>query len=567
MADFDNLPDLEVSTEAFRETFANLFALKVNKFSATTEAASIERPIAQWGNLVDGIGVVLQEDYTERRVAGVVRVGAQRVYAVTADPEGDQVGNPGDLALRSNGLVYRKASGSGTDTGWVDIVTGTVPGWDEVLAVERTSGATSPQITTGQQVEHHDGTRVRVDTAYTADTYRVRTYTAAGAAAGVLTLDATVAPSLDWNGDATIDGAVIVGGTLGVTGAAVFADLVTAAAVTVTAGGIVVSAGGVSVIGASSFDDATTFGSTVTISAGLTVTSGGATVSNGNVTASNGALVASGALEASGATHLFGAANGSVELRLRRVSNSGTAQVSFYDGATATWAARMEDSSELFQIWNAVDAIVAYQITRAATPAHTLTGTVTCSGLVTASAGLTVSTVGLIVSAGGAAVTGNSSVTGTLGVSSNITSTGGDVSCTAGSVTAGGVGATTGRVVYGRAHATGGTPLVGATHLALSAGWGTTASVSAINARDSGGSFTITSAGTGQGASPTVTVTFADGTWTSAPVVILTRGGGTAAATRGGRITSVTAAGFVATYDSTPLTGETHEFHFMVHGR
>lgn len=200
MADFDNLPDLEVSTESFRTTFANLLALKVNKFSTTTEATANVRPVAQWGNLIDGIGVVLQEDYTERRVDGMVRVGDRRVYAVASDPEGSQVASPGDIALRSNGALYRKASGTGTDTGWVEITSGTTPGWDEALAEERTSGATSPQISTGQVLEHHDGTRVRVDTAYASDDYRVRTYTAAGAAAGTFTLDAAATPVMTWNG-------------------------------------------------------------------------------------------------------------------------------------------------------------------------------------------------------------------------------------------------------------------------------------------------------------------------------------------------------------------------------
>lgn len=52
-----------------------------------------------------------------------------------------------------------------------------------------------------------------------------------------------------------------------------------------------------------------------------------------------------------------------------------------------------------------------------------------------------------------------------------------------------------------------GTPLV-AGDIALAAGWGTTASVSAVNATDMGGTFLITSSGTGQGANPQVTITF-----------------------------------------------------------
>jgi hypothetical protein len=65
--------------------------------------------------------------------------------------------------------------------------------------------------------------------------------------------------------------------------------------------------------------------------------------------------------------------------------------------------------------------------------------------------------------------------------------------------------------------------------IALSAGWGTTASVAVDSgSRDQRMSFTVTSAGTGQGASPTITITFTNGTWTNPPFVSVTRGGSAA---------------------------------------
>ncbi len=67
-----------------------------------------------------------------------------------------------------------------------------------------------------------------------------------------------------------------------------------------------------------------------------------------------------------------------------------------------------------------------------------------------------------------------------------------------------------------------GTTLV-AGDFALSAGWGTTATVSAVSGTDQRFRITVTSAGTGQGANPTITFTFQDGTWTNTPIVLCQR--------------------------------------------
>lgn len=74
-----------------------------------------------------------------------------------------------------------------------------------------------------------------------------------------------------------------------------------------------------------------------------------------------------------------------------------------------------------------------------------------------------------------------------------------------------------------------------AANFALSAGFGTTATVSAVatGSTDMAGEITITSAGTGQGASPTCTLTFADGAFRDeasgaglAPLAFVQRNGG-----------------------------------------
>jgi hypothetical protein len=62
----------------------------------------------------------------------------------------------------------------------------------------------------------------------------------------------------------------------------------------------------------------------------------------------------------------------------------------------------------------------------------------------------------------------------------------------------------------------------------LSAGWGTTASIAITNAKskDSAAIVTVTSAGTGQAANPTIAFTFHDGTWTNTPACIALQSGG-----------------------------------------
>lgn len=69
--------------------------------------------------------------------------------------------------------------------------------------------------------------------------------------------------------------------------------------------------------------------------------------------------------------------------------------------------------------------------------------------------------------------------------------------------------------------------LVVAGDFALSAGFGSTASVSVTaGSTDMAGKATVTSAGTGQGANPTCTLTFKDGAFPQAPFAVACRTGG-----------------------------------------
>ncbi len=104
----------------------------------------------------------------------------------------------------------------------------------------------------------------------------------------------------------------------------------------------------------------------------------------------------------------------------------------------------------------------------------------------------------------------------------------------------------------------GGTALV-AGDFALSAGWGDTASVGTITGADARCKFTVTSAGVGQAANPTITLTFKDGTWTVTPFVVACRGGGSQLGIQP-CVTGVTATTVTLTWPGTPVAAETFQF-------
>ena len=101
---------------------------------------------------------------------------------------------------------------------------------------------------------------------------------------------------------------------------------------------------------------------------------------------------------------------------------------------------------------------------------------------------------------------------------------------------------------------------------ALSAGWGTTATaVVASNAKGMRGQVTVTSSGTGQAASPTITLTFPEGTWTTAPEPMVVRNGGTGVGVTGFTF-AATATTLVITAVGTPIAAETYIFRWMLMG-
>lgn len=110
-----------------------------------------------------------------------------------------------------------------------------------------------------------------------------------------------------------------------------------------------------------------------------------------------------------------------------------------------------------------------------------------------------------------------------------------------------------------------GTALV-AGDFALSAGWGTTATVSNVTSgsRDTRGEITVTSAGTGQAANPTITLTFKNGAFAAAPFALVARNGGSQPAVLPTWITL--SATLTITFPGTPIAGQSYLFDFMVMG-
>lgn len=105
----------------------------------------------------------------------------------------------------------------------------------------------------------------------------------------------------------------------------------------------------------------------------------------------------------------------------------------------------------------------------------------------------------------------------------------------------------------------------------LSAGWGTTASVSSVlgNPTDSGGTVRITSAGTGQGANPTVTFTYPDGARPAATNVVLVTRERTLSADQIGvafHVSAQTATAVTFTFNGTPVDTEVYGFTFVAFG-
>jgi hypothetical protein len=128
-----------------------------------------------------------------------------------------------------------------------------------------------------------------------------------------------------------------------------------------------------------------------------------------------------------------------------------------------------------------------------------------------------------------------------------------------------GLGAGRGAVSVTRIYADLGNAIV-AGDFALSAGWGATATVSAIvtGTKDMRGRITVTSAGAGQAANPTITLTFHDGTFGTIPIAIACRCGGSQR-TVPVEVTT-TATTMTITFLGTPVPAETYIIAWQLSG-
>lgn len=120
-----------------------------------------------------------------------------------------------------------------------------------------------------------------------------------------------------------------------------------------------------------------------------------------------------------------------------------------------------------------------------------------------------------------------------------------------------------GRRISGRSRLGGGAaPVAG--DFALSAGFGTTASVAVTaGSTESQGEIVVTSAGTGQGANPTITYTFPGGAYSAAPEAYARRAGGSQATVAVDAATASTTA-VVITFRGTPVAAETYTIKYFV---
>jgi hypothetical protein len=109
-----------------------------------------------------------------------------------------------------------------------------------------------------------------------------------------------------------------------------------------------------------------------------------------------------------------------------------------------------------------------------------------------------------------------------------------------------------------------------ASNFAINVGWGSTANVSAVVGTDQGFRFQVNSAGTGQSSTPTVTVTYADGTWTNDPILVCWRGDtnspGPASAPVSWNSASTATAGKLI-FNGTPVAGTSYIISCIAIGR
>jgi hypothetical protein len=102
---------------------------------------------------------------------------------------------------------------------------------------------------------------------------------------------------------------------------------------------------------------------------------------------------------------------------------------------------------------------------------------------------------------------------------------------------------------------------------AASAGWGSTASITAVasGSTDIGGQVTVQCNGSGIGANPTLTLTFRDGAFPVAPVAVVCRASGAAPATAF-LFWGTTTTTLILTFAGTPVAGNFYDFSWILCG-
>lgn len=94
----------------------------------------------------------------------------------------------------------------------------------------------------------------------------------------------------------------------------------------------------------------------------------------------------------------------------------------------------------------------------------------------------------------------------------------------------------------------------------LHANWGTGSSITNLSATDQGGTFWVTTGASGQGANPTVTLTFKE-PYPVPPAVIVKRNGGNTSSTE--MTWTVTATQLIMTFPATPLASANYVISFI----
>jgi hypothetical protein len=156
----------------------------------------------------------------------------------------------------------------------------------------------------------------------------------------------------------------------------------------------------------------------------------------------------------------------------------------------------------------------------------------------------------------------------------NTTGTSGGLTGTP-AITVGAIGCTaitgTGAFQAKRFNAHGGT-VPTSTSFTLSSGWGTSPTLTIVEGTDQACYITIVAKAT-VGASPTVTYTFKDGTWTQVPIIVCCRADVVAAAAAPGAtvtnqwvVTSISATAVTFTFNGTPVANNTYGLAWIAMG-